>query len=574
MRAQRAVLAALLLLAPTAAPVRSATASPVDAAGSSLAQTPPMGWLSNKAFRDDISESLIKQEADALVSSGMRRAGYRYVIVDGGWRASTRDANGNMRADPVKFPHGMKAIGDYLHARGLKFGLHQAVGVVDCKGTTPGTQSAPGGERQDATTFASWGVDVLKYDLCDYRYPTTATPGAPDFDAVELRQGDRLLARYEAESPANTLSGDAHADRCSACSGRSAVTAVGMHDGAITIPKISAPAPGSYTLVVRYANVDRADTRIDFSAPSPPWPLRTRRMAQLSVNGATPVRTYYPVPRTAGGDVTGWGTVGAVSLAVELRGGDNTLRISDPASWEDITRAAYQRMADAIQGTGRSMLLSVSEYGMTRPWMWAPGMAATWRTSSDLADQWSGNKPAPGYDGQGQAGITNALDKQVGLERYARPGHWNDPNTIEAGLGHLSTDEYRSQFSLWSVLAAPLVASNDLRTMSAETRTILLNTEVIAVGQDTAGAQGTKIRDDGNSEVWARRLADGSRAVVLFNRGEQAATITVSASELGLASSPSYRVRDLWAHTSGTSSGRITAVVPVHGVAMFRVSAA
>lgn len=567
---RRRILAALvpaLTVAAAMAPPSGAAPS-VSAADDGLAQTPPMGWQSFKEFRKNINEDLIKRQADLMVESGLRDAGYDILIVDGGWRATTRDADGNMQAHPEKFPSGMKALGDYIHSKGLRFGLHQAVGTKDCAGADPGTQSAPGGEQQDAGTFASWGVDVLKYDLCQYKYPDDATPGAPDYDEFVLRKDGEVVGRYEAE--AATTTGDTRADDCAPCSGGEKVTAVGFRDGTFSLPDVDAPAAGDYTLEIRYVNVDRSSAHMRRA-------LRQNHQALMSVNGEEPTVTEYPIPTRQVDGVTeaiDWDTVDSVSVPVTLRDGANTLTFSNPRSWEDETRAAYQRMYDAVQATGRPIEIHISEYGMTRPWLWAQDAGHIWRIEDDLADAWDGIVQGPDYDGQGRRGIMYTLDRMDGLESYAGPGGWNDPNTIEAGLGHLTPTEYRSQFSLWALTASPLLMASDLREMSQQTKSIVLNREVIAVDQDPLGVQGRKIRDDGDHEVWTKPLDDGSVAVVLLNRGTGTKTMRVSAAdELGLPAAPSYRVRDLWAHRTRTSGDLINGEVESHGVVLYRVSA-
>jgi alpha-galactosidase len=156
-----------------------------------LAATPPMGWNSWTAFKKDIDADRIRDQADALVETGLADAGYEYVVVDGGWRAEERGPDGEMRADPESFPEGIAPVAEYVHERGLRFGLHQSVGMLDCAGETPGTQSAPGGELQDAERFAKWGVDLLKYDMCGgdrFEYPE----GNVSRRAVARRAYDRM----------------------------------------------------------------------------------------------------------------------------------------------------------------------------------------------------------------------------------------------------------------------------------------------------------------------------------------------------------------------------------------------
>ena len=161
------------------------------------------------------------------------------------------------------------------------------------------------------------------------------------------------------------------------------------------------------------------------------------------------------------------------------------------------------------------------------------------------------------------------VDLQVGLESYAGPGHWNDPDMLEVGNGGMTDTEYRSHFSLWSLLAAPLIAGNDLRNMRPEIQEILTNKEVIAVDQDPLGREGTRVYKSGEQEVWAKQLSDGRRAVVLLNRGSAEQEISANWEELGYPNYLNASVRDLWEHKElGKFTGKFAARVAAHEVVM------
>ncbi len=363
-----------------------------------LALTPPMGWNSWNKFACDNNEKTVREIADAMVASGMRDAGYQYVVIDDCWQVD-RDAKGNIIADARAFPSGIQALADYIHSKGLKFGIYSDAGTKTCAGR-PGSW---GYEFQDARQYAEWGVDYLKYDWCN-------------------------------------------------------------------------------------------------------------------------------------------------------NGGQNSA-------------AAYSRMRDALAASGRPIVFSICEWGSTKPWLWAKDIGNLWRTTDDIQDFWEGKKEWGGL------GVVQIIDLQNGLEAFSGPGHWNDPDMLEVGNGGMSDVEYRSHFSFWCLLAAPLMAGNDLRTMSVETRDILTNREVIAVDQDPLGKQGSRVRRDGDLEVWSRPLADGSRAVILFNRGTKPAEIAVTWPEIGYTAGLSARVRDLWQHKDmGTFRGGYKAVAPGHSVVMVRIT--
>jgi alpha-galactosidase len=191
-----------------------------------------------------------------------------------------------------------------------------------------------------------------------------------------------------------------------------------------------------------------------------------------------------------------------------------------------------------------------------------------WRTTGDINDRWGGQEKWK--DGSCCSnGVLAIIDQEATLYSYAGPGHWNDPDMLEVGNGGMTDVEYRSHFSLWAILAAPLIAGNDLRSMRPEIHDILTNKEVIAVDQDAMGLQGERVAKGGDSEVWAKQLKDGSRAAVLLNRGSGEQEISVRWEDLGYPGSTSASVRDLWLHKDlGKLTGKFSATVPSHGVVM------
>ena len=398
---QRGIILAFIVLAVGALSV-AAEREQAGSPGNTLAKTPPMGWNSWNKFACNVSEDMIRQTADAMVSSGMKDAGYQYVVIDDCWQVE-RDANGNIVADGKRFPSGIKALADYVHGKGLKFGLYSDAGTKTCQGR-PGSR---GYEFQDARQYAAWGVDYLKFDWCD-----TSTQDA---------------------------------------------------------------------------------------------------------------------------------------------------------------RSSYELMRAALDGSGRAIVFSICEWGTSKPWLWANGVGNLWRTTGDISDRWEGKVKWPNGDCCSN-GMTEILDEQVGLASYAGPGHWNDPDMLEVGNGGMTVTEYRAHFSLWAMLAAPLIAGNDLRDMKPEIRDILTQKEVIAVDQDGAGKEGRRVWKDGNLEVWSKPLQDGSRAVVLFNRGTEDKKISVEWQDLGYPSHLSAKVRDLWQSKDlGDYKGTFSASVGPHSVVMVTI---
>ena len=220
-------------------------------------------------------------------------------------------------------------------------------------------------------------------------------------------------------------------------------------------------------------------------------------------------------------------------------------------------KAAYKKMGDALRKAGRPIVYSLCQYGMEGVWEWGPSVGATmWRTTDDIRDNFY---------------ISMFMGfSQNGLEKFAGPGKWNDPDMLEIGNKSLSEDESKSQMSLWTILAAPLIAGNDLANMKRSTLDILTNPELIAVDQDTAGIQGRRIRQNGPLEIWMKPLSDGSKAVAMFNLDWGEMPLTISFHDIGIEGT--HSVRDLWKHQDlGTFDQKFTATVPKHGVVMIRI---
>ncbi|HEX2099583.1 MAG TPA: glycoside hydrolase family 27 protein [Candidatus Synoicihabitans sp.] len=374
-----------------------------------LALTPPMGWNSWNTFAGNINEAVVRETADAMIRNGMRDAGYTYIVIDDTWSLKQRDADGNLVADPEKFPSGMKALGDWLHDRCFKFGIYSCAGRLTCGGY-PGSW---GHEFQDARTFASWGVDYLKYDWC---YTETA-------DA----------------------------------------------------------------------------------------------------------------------------------------------------------RDAYKRMRDALYAAGRPVVFSICEWGTAKPWEWAQDVGHLWRTTGDIYDSYDGRK---GWE----MGWKRILDLQYelvqsatgpdGIAKAAGPGHWNDPDMMEVGSAGLTFAESRAHFGLWAILAAPLMAGNDVRHMAEEIRALLTNRDVLAINQDKLGKQGYRVLAEPakNVEIWVRELENKEWAVAVLNTSKTAEELTVNWGYFHWFLHGTYTIHDIWANqAAGDTSQPFRARVESHDIALLRL---
>ncbi|MEU9321336.1 NPCBM/NEW2 domain-containing protein [Streptomyces sp. NPDC048295] len=219
----------------------------------------------------------------------------------------------------------------------------------------------------------------------------------------------------------------------------------------------------------------------------------------------------------------------------------------------------YTTMRDALAATGRPIVYSICEWGENKPWEWAGELGNLWRTTGDINDSWGS--------------MLSIMKKNLPLAAAAGPGHWNDPDMLEVGNGGMTDTEYRTHFSMWSVMAAPLLIGSDLRKASPETFEILSNHEVVAVDQDPLGKQGTVLSSAGGRWVVAKEMSDGSRAVALFNETGSAQHIATTAAAVGLPKAPGYTMRDLWQHKSYNTAGTVAATVPAHGTVLLRIAA-
>jgi alpha-galactosidase len=227
------------------------------------------------------------------------------------------------------------------------------------------------------------------------------------------------------------------------------------------------------------------------------------------------------------------------------------------------SESSYTLMREALKASGRPILFSICEWGSTKPWLWAGPVGNMWRATGDIQDCWDCKKTWGGN------GVVQIMDLMDGIESYSGPGHWNDPDMLEVGNGGMNKDEYRTHFSMWAMWSAPLLAGNDIASMSADTKEILMNKEVIAIDQDALGQQARRVKKVGDIEVWSKQLADGGRAVALVNRGAAATKGSVSWRDVGYPDALTASVRDLWAKKDVAKvKGEYSAEIPSHGVVM------
>ena len=363
----------------------------------SLVLTPPLGWNSWNVFHENINEKQIQEIADAMVSSGLKDAGYIYLNLDDNWMDTKRDAQGNLQNNPKTFPSGMKAIADYVHAKGLKFGLYGDRGKRTCHhyNSKWDSQSGSNGhEEQDAKKLAEWGVDYWKYDNCD----------------------------------------------------------------------------------------------------------------------------------------------------------------SDPNTQEK----DYTAMSKALRNSGRDIVFSICMWEYKE---WMPKIANLWRTTFDIGPEW--------ISSSWYRGVYEIIDANNKYWQIAKPGHWNDPDMLEVGNRGLSYEEQRSQMTMWSIMAAPIMISSDVRSMSNETKELYLNKDMIAINQDSLGVQGHRISDKNGKQVWTKPLKNGDIAVALLNNNGSTQTVECDFKDIGVEGE--VEVRDAWKKKDLGPVSHVSIELPAHGSALLRL---
>ena len=432
--------------------------------GDTISLTPALGWNSWNHFAGRVTEGDVRGAADAMVSSGLIDHGWSYINIDDCWEGK-RDAKGMIQSNE-KFPD-MKALSDYIHSEGLKFGIYSSPGPLTCAKF----EGSYGHEDQDAQQYGNWDVDYVKYDWCSY-----------------VRNADEWKA-------------------------------------------------------ARYAALLAPD--------------EATRLKQLT-DERTPLAAIWYKHRTREQQAR------FEELDKEYRAILAKIDPKQKAALElEILQKPYILFRASLDKVKRDIIFSYCQYGMGKSWEWGAKLGGnSWRTGKDIGACWTHPE---------KRGIADIGFAQAGLEKYAGPGHWNDPDMLEIGNGKMTPDEQYTHMSLWALLASPLLIGCDMTKMNPLTVSLLSNDEVLDVNQDPLGRQAGRISLKGTAQVWAKEMEDGSKAVGLFNLGEKPDKVTVTWAELGIKG-PQV-VRDLWRQKDlGTFNDKFEATVQPHGVVLVKIT--
>ena len=526
----------------------------VEKYNNGVALTPPMGWSSWNTFRNSIDEKLIKDTAEAMKKTGLLDAGYKYVNLDDCWQSSMRTADGKLQGDLTRFPRGMKPLIEEINELGFKVGLYTSNGTGTCEDLPASLYN----EAVDADTLAEWGVEYFKYDFChNEAIPTIAPsiikitlgkPGEEDFLEIQAEHG--IVSKGAKVTPDEKVEGGYMVSNL--CGGL----------GELLFDTIEAPEDGDYSLTIVFRKGGLK-----------------RKFLVCLVNDEKEYDCYFPSSK-------GFTPDGRLQVVVNLKKGINTLKFYNPvASRMDSAQRQYTLMGKELKRATREfaeknntpekpICYSLCEWGMNQPWKWGAKAGNLWRTTHDFKPFW--------------ASMLAIYEMNVRLYKYAQVGSWNDPDMLEVGVGKLNMEENRTHFSLWCMMAAPLILGNDIRkfinpdgTVDENNKVleILKNKELIALDQDKRGIQAKRIFTDGISDILAKPLENHELAVCLFNKSNKPREMSISLAKLhsdpfiDLPIKKSYKATNLWENEIFDLKDKIQVTVAPHGVAVYKIKA-
>lgn len=519
-----------------------------------MALTPPMGWSSWNTFRNTIDETLIKDIAVAMKKTGLLEAGYEFVNLDDCWQSSMRTADGKLQGDLTRFPRGMKPIIEEINDLGFKVGLYTSNGTLTCEDLPASLYH----EATDADSLAEWGVEYFKYDFChNETIPTIAPslikicvgkPGENDFIEIMAEHGTPFKGAKIIEDE-KVEGGYVVSNLCGGL-------------GELVFDNIDVPEDGEYTLTIVFRKGGNK-----------------KKFLVCCVNGEKEYDCNFPQSK-------GFTPDGRLQVVISLKKGINTLKFYNPvASKMDSAQRQYTLMGKELnratkeyaEKTGtpeKPICYSICEWGINQPWKWGQKAGNLWRTTHDIRPNWTS--------------MILIYEFNVRLYKHACPGSWNDPDMLEVGVDKLTMEENKTHFSLWCMMAAPLILGNDIRkfinddgTVDTDNKVlkILKNKNLIAIDQDKRGIQAKRIFTDGLTDILVKPLENRELAVCFLNKSntqkEMSLTIQKIHNEpyVDLPFADSYEVTELWDNQTTTQEKEIKCSVPSHGVKVYRIKA-
>ncbi len=538
--------------------------------------TPIMGWSTWNEFNQNIDEQIIMDVAEKMVESGLVDAGYNYLNIDDNWQASSRDNNGKLQWDPIRFPSGAGLV-DTIHAMGLKMGIYSSNGAYTCF-DMPASQF---NEEIDAKTFAEWGVDFLKYDYCHNKLLPAKAYGVRGLSVAKPYVTGTAVKSYTIDDA--ILSGSAAVKTDS--SSRSYIDGLAENKGSVTF-KVNVDEAGQYALAVDYYKTQFygwGTDNIPMFVGVGDEELYIMMLPPSSGSGGTPLAT---------------GTI-----TVNLEAGENEIKLYQPIRsanqkydtavytytyMKQCLERATKNVAASTGNAERPIAYEICEWGQNTPYLWAGNTSNHWRVTGDIKPTWediigkyTSNSRHYQYGGK--------YGKQDG-EKYG----YNYPDMMEVGNGELTLDENIAHFSLWCQMASPLIIGANILTVDDEILDIFKNELAISVNQDARALQGMIYKDEGDLEYLVKPLENGKVSLVFLNRSDSEAVMSENISEIkdivntvdpvyagyyDLEESDVYKLTDVWEKDENgdnvqTVCATVSETLPAHSVKMYIVEPA
>ncbi len=507
------------------------------------ALTPPMGWASWNTFKNTIDEDLIYDTGKAMVEKGLADAGYKFINIDDNWHSNMRDEKGDLQGDMVRFKSGIPSLVAKLNDLGLKVGIYSSNGTLTCENLPASLHN----EEKDALNFARWGIEYFKYDFCHNQQYSRYAPLVYALEIV--RVGEKTGVTVPCKEA--KLDGLAKFMPHEKLEGGYYISGLDKAEGTAKFDSITVDEDGEYVLTLCIKKQGWYDKTL-----------------LVDVNG---VKHIYEFPHQKF-----WNLTARFQQVVHLNKGVNVIELSNPVTCRaDSAALQYYKMGQALKKAAarvakergeeeKPITFSICEWGLNKPYKWGAKAGNLWRTTPDITPNWKW--------------IVMLYKHTAKLYKYAGVGGWNDPDMLEVGNGKLTYEQNKSHFSVWCMLAAPLILGNDLRTVKQDVLDIVTNKNLIAINQDPLGRQAKVVKRQGSIDILAKPLSDGKTAICIFNTSKSAKKkVTVDLEKIvnddyvKMNHKDSYTLVDQWGGENITCNGKFSTSINGYGVKVYIV---
>lgn len=507
-----------------------------------IALTPPMGWSSWNTFHNHINQEMILETAYALKDKGLLDAGYEYLNLDDNWHSSMRDENGELIGDLTTFSNGIPSLVKKINELGFKVGIYSSNGTHTCEDLPASLYH----EKQDAYTFAKWGIEYFKYDYC-HNIPIPNY--APLVYGITIaKTGSSEGKHYDCTEA--KLFGYAKFMRDGNLPNGKYVSGLDKNIGAMEYV-IDIEEEGDYILTIDIKKKGQYEKAL-----------------MALINGSDTYMYYIPSQKF-------WNITARFQLPVRFAHGKNTIRLFNPIGTRaDSAMLQYQFMGKMLEEAARKVaaennepvkpiVYSICEWGKNEPYKWGATAGNLWRTTGDISPYW--------------LRIMQIYEENVKLYKYAKIGAYNDPDMLEVGNGKLTYNENIAHFSLWCMMSAPLILGNDIRDMGQNIIDIVTNKSLIAIDQDRLCKQAKRIIK-GEVDYLIKPLTDEAIALCVFNKSIQTKWFNIKIEDIiaddyaGLKRSKKYKAVELWTEAESIIDTSICGNLESHSVKVFKIT--